>query len=115
CLMVLNTTYFMSQEKTGDAFHLFKLHLLHLAAGLAMLSALSQFSLRGLRRLVFPLLIVSVAMLIMLYIPGWGIGRGGARRWLRLGPYVCEPVELVKLALVFFLADFLSKRQERIR
>ena len=30
CLMVLNTTYFMSQEKTGDAFHFFKLHLLHL-------------------------------------------------------------------------------------
>jgi cell division protein FtsW len=115
CLMVLNTTYFMSQEKTGDAFHFFKLHLLHLGAGLAMLIALSQFSLRGLRRLVFPLLMVSVAMLIMLYVPGLGIVRGGARRWLRLGPYVCEPVELVKLALVFFLADFLSGRQERMR
>jgi cell division protein FtsW len=115
CLMVLNTTYFMSQEKTGDAFHFFKLHLLHLGAGLALLIALSQFSLRGLRRLVFPLLMVSVAMLIMLYVPGLGIVRGGARRWLQLGRYVCEPVELVKLALVFFLADFLSRRQERMR
>ena len=89
CLMVLNTTYFMSQEKTGDAFHFFKLHLLHLAVGLAMLIALSQFSLRGLRRLVFPLLVISVAMLVMLYVPGLGMVRGGARRWLRLGPYVC--------------------------
>ncbi len=115
CLMVLNTTYFMSQEKTGDAFHFFKLHLLHLGVGLAMLMALSQFSLRGLRRLVFPLLIVSVAMLIMLYVPGLGIVHGGARRWLRLGPYVCEPVEFAKLAVVFFLAEFLSKRQERMR
>ncbi len=115
CLMVLNTTYFMSQEKTGDAFHFFKLHLLHFGVGLAMLMALSQFSLRGLRRLVFPLLIVSVAMLIMLYVPGLGIVHGGARRWLRLGPYVCEPVEFAKLAVVFFLAEFLSKRQERMR
>ncbi len=115
CLMVLNTTYFMSQEKTGDAFHFFKLHLLHLAFGLAMLIALSQFSLRGLRRLVFPLLVTSIAMLIMLYIPGLGMVRGGARRWLRLGPYVCEPVEFVKLAVVFFLAEFLSRRQERMR
>jgi cell division protein FtsW len=115
CLMVLNTTYFMSQEKTGDAFHFFKLHLLHLAVGLAMLMALSQFSLRGLRRLVFPLLVISVAMLLMLYIPHLGMVRGGARRWLKLGPYVCEPVEFAKLALVFFLADFLSKRQDRIR
>ncbi len=115
CLMVLNTTYFMSQEKTGDAFHFFKLHLLHLAVGLAMLIALSQFSLRGLRRLVFPLLVISVAMLILLYVPHLGIVRGGARRWLRLGPYVCEPVEFVKLAVVFFLAEFLSRRQERMR
>ena len=115
CLMVLNTTYFMSQEKTGDAFHFFKLHLLHLAVGLALLIALSQFSLRGLRRLVFPLLIISVAMLLLLYVPHLGMVRGGARRWLRLGPYVCEPVEFAKLALVFFLADFLSKRQERMR
>ena len=115
CLMVLNTTYFMSQEKTGDAFHFFKLHLLHLAVGLLMLMVLSQFSLRGLRRLVLPLLVISVAMLLMLYVPHLGIVRGGARRWLRLGPYVCEPVEFAKLALVFFLADFLSKRQERMR
>ena len=115
CLMVLNTTYFMSQEKTGDAFHFFKLHLLHLAVGLAMLIALSQFSLRGLRRLVFPLLVISVAMLVMLYVPGLGMVRGGARRWLRLGPYVCEPVEFVKLAVVFFLAEFLSRRRERMR
>ena len=115
CLMVLNTTYFMSQEKTGDAFHFFKLHLLHLGVGLAMLMALSQFSLRGLRRLVFPLLVISIAMLLLLYVPHLGIVRGGARRWLRLGPYVCEPVEFAKLALVFFLADFLSKRQERMR
>ena len=60
CLMVLNTTYFMSQEKTGDAFHFFKLHLLHLGVGLVMLMLLSQFSLRGLRRLVIPLLVIVV-------------------------------------------------------
>jgi|HubBroStandDraft_1064217.scaffolds.fasta_scaffold100488_2 cell division protein FtsW len=115
CLMVLNTTYFMSQEKTGDAFHFFKLHLLHLGVGALMLMLLSQFSLRGLRRLVFPFLVVSCLMLLLLHVSGLGIMRGGARRWLRLGPYICEPVEFVKLAVVFFLADFLSKREDRIR
>jgi cell division protein FtsW len=76
---------------------------------------LSQFSLTGLRRLVIPLAVLSIVMLIALYIPGLGLVRGGARRWLRIGPVVTEPSELVKFALVFFLADFLSKRQERMR
>jgi cell division protein FtsW len=111
-LMVLNTTYFLGQEKTGDPFHFFKLQLLHIVAGLVVLIALSQFSLAGLRRLVMPLMIVAVTLLILVWIPGLGVVRGGARRWVRLGPVLAEPSELVKFAVVFFLADFLAKRQE---
>jgi len=111
-LMVLNTTYFLGQEKTGDPFHFFKLHLLHVAVGLAVLAALSQLSLNGLRRLAIPLIIVAVALLILMWVPGVGVVRGGARRWVRLGPVLAEPSELVKFAVVFFLADFLAKRQD---
>ncbi|MGB3552553.1 MAG: putative lipid II flippase FtsW [Candidatus Binatus sp.] len=114
-LMVLNTTYFLGIEKRGDAFHFFKLHLAHIAVGFVILTLLSQFSLAGLRRIVMPLFIVSLVMLVLLYVPGLGLMKGGARRWLRLGPVVAEPSELVKFALVFFLAKFLSKRQDRIR
>ena len=114
-LMVLNTTYFLGLEKTGDAFHFFKLHLAHIAVGFVLLMLLSQFSLAGLRRIVLPLFVISLVMLVLLYVPGLGLVRGGARRWLRLGPVIAEPSELVKFALVFFLAEFLSGRQERIR
>src|SRR5882757_1566829 len=114
-LMVLNTTYFLGIEKKGDAFHFFKLHLAHIVAGFAILILLSQFSLAGLRRIVMPIFIASVVMLVLLYVPGLGLMKGGARRWLRMGPIIAEPSELVKFALVFFLAHFLSKRQERIR
>jgi cell division protein FtsW len=114
-LMVLNTTYFLGLEKTGDAFHYFKLHIAHIAVGLAALAILSQFSITGLRRLVTPLAVLSVAMLVALHIPGLGQMRGGARRWLRMGPVVTEPCEVVKFALVFFLADYLSRRQELLR
>jgi cell division protein FtsW len=34
---------------------------------------------------------------------------------VRLGPLVAEPSELLKLGLVFFLADFLSRREARMR
>ncbi len=111
-LMVLNTTYFLGQEKTGDPFHFFKLQVLHVVIGFVVLAALSQFSLAGLRRLVMPLMIVAVALLILVWVPGFGVVRGGARRWVHLGPVLAEPSELVKFAVVFFLADFLAKRQD---
>jgi cell division protein FtsW len=113
-LMALDTTYFLSQAKTGDGFHFFKLHVAHIAAGLGLCLLLSQFSLAGLRRLVLPFGLGAIALSIMVWIPGLGITRGGARRWVRLGPLLAEPSELVKLALVFFLAAYFAKRRERM-
>ncbi|HKN01619.1 MAG TPA: putative lipid II flippase FtsW [Candidatus Binataceae bacterium] len=114
-LMVLNTTYFLGLAKNGDPFHYFKLHLARIIAGMFVMILLSQFSLTGLRRLVVPLTVISLVMLVLVYVPGLGLVRGGARRWLRLGPAIIEPSEFVKLALVFLLADFFSKRADRMR
>jgi cell division protein FtsW len=113
-LMVLNTTYFLSQTKTGDAFHFFKAHLVHIVIGVVVCGLLSQFSLSGLRRLALPLALLSCALLVAIWIPGLGMSRGGARRWVRLGPLLIEPSELLKLGLVFFLADLLSRRIDRL-
>lgn len=114
-LMVLNTTYFIGRAKTGDAFYFFDAQLAHIAAGLIVGAILSQFSLAGLRRLAAPLALVASAMMVAGWIPGVGLVRGGARRWVRLGPLLAEPSELVKFAMVFFLADQLAWRGVRVR
>ena len=114
-LMVLDTTYFLGQEKTGDPFHFFKLHLIHIAAGILACALFSQFSLSGLRRLALPLALAALTLLVAVWIPGMGVVRGGARRWVHLGPTLAEPSEMVKLALVFFLADLLAKHQDRMQ
>jgi cell division protein FtsW len=114
-LMVLNTTYFLGRANTGDGFHFFKAQLMHIAEGIVLAALLSQFSLAGLRRLAAPLAILSSAMMVAVLIPGVGLVRGGARRWIRLGPQVVEPSEFLKVAVVFFLADLLARRGARIR
>ncbi len=113
-LMVLNTTYFMSAQSSGSPFLYFKRQLVNIALGTVALVVLSSFSLRGLRRLAVPMMLAAVIMMAALWVPGLGLVRGGARRWLRLGPVVAEPSELLKLAMVFFLARFLSNREERM-
>jgi len=59
------------------------------------------------------LLILAIALLVLVLIPGVGVERHGVRRWLDLAPgpvYVSfQPSELAKWALVFFLAAFVDK------
>ena len=114
-LMALNTTYFLALQKTGDPFYFFKRHVIYLCVGLAVLGVLSQFSLAGLKRLVTPMLVIAIIALLLTYVPGIGITKSGAQRWLKIGPLVGQPSELAKLAVVFFLADFLASRGERMR
>lgn len=114
-MMVLDTTYFLGLEKTGNPFYFFERQLLNLAVGIAVMALMAQFSVQGLRRIAFPLMILAALMLLAVWVPGLGVVRGGARRWLRAGPILIEPSELVKLATVFFLARYLSIYEEKIR
>jgi cell division protein FtsW len=113
-MMVLNTTYFLGLEKTGNPFYFFERQLFNLAVGLVVMTVAAQLSLRGLRAIAFPLMVAAVVMCVAVWIPGLGIVRGGARRWIRLGPVLLEPSEILKLAATFFLARYLSQYQDKL-
>ena len=65
------------------------------------------------------LLLITGACLVAVLVPGIGLERNGARRWLPLGPpdsgINFQPSELAKLGLVVFLAAFLAQRGPRVR
>lgn len=69
---------------------------------------------RWLRRAAYPLLFVTVIMLIAT-VAGKGHTAGGAARWLSLGFFRVQPAEIAKLALILWLADSLAKKREQIR
>lgn len=84
------------------------------AAGLVVMFALARFDYRALRKLTYPILIVSVGLLA---VPALGFGRraGGAARWIEVGPVNIQPSEMAKVALILWLAYSLSKKSDRIR
>ncbi|MDP9280731.1 MAG: putative lipid II flippase FtsW [Chloroflexota bacterium] len=66
------------------------------------------------RVLALPLLVVAVALLAAVLVPGIGTTVNGAARWLRVGPVGIQPAELAKLALILYLAFWLGARRDRI-
>ncbi len=72
-----------------------------------------------LRSLTSYLLVLSLALLIIVLIPGLGTEINRARRWLRIiiGPVVIsfQPSELAKWSIVFFLAAFCDKFGDEIK
>lgn len=63
--------------------------------------------------LSLPLILGNMALLVLVLLVGPEIN--GAQRWLMIGSYQFQPAELTKLAMIFYMADFLSRRGEKIR
>jgi cell division protein FtsW len=84
------------------------------ALGVAAMFVASRVDYRLLRFLAVPLLLLAVALLGAVLIPGVGVTAGGATRWLRFGGFGLQPAELAKLALIVYLATWLGGKREQI-
>ena len=58
---------------------------------------------------------VSVALLLLVLVPGIGTRVNGAQRWLRYGPLSLQPSELAKIALPLFVCRQICRRRARLR
>jgi cell division protein FtsW len=100
----------------GNGTTEFVRYLVFAAIGLVAMYVLER---RGMvllnQRLVNLLLAGSFALLLLVLIPHFGVQVNGARRWFAAGPIQFQPSELMKLALVLYVARYLADHPKRIR
>ncbi|AKF07300.1 Cell division protein FtsW [Sandaracinus amylolyticus] len=85
-------------------------------AGIALpvMIVVSRIDYHLLRPLTYPILGVTIALLVYVAL-GFGHSAGGAARWIAIGPFHVQPAEVAKVAMILWLAYSLSKKQEAIR
>ncbi len=60
-------------------------------------------------------LILTVALLVLVFIPHIGVSSGGAARWINIGRFTVQPEELAKLLFIMYLAAWLSSSRNDSR
>ncbi|MDR1788530.1 MAG: putative lipid II flippase FtsW [Treponema sp.] len=81
-------------------------------AGLALFALASKAPLDWLRRAVGPLVIGTMFLCALTFVPGVGMLKNGAARWIRIGSWSYQPSELVKLCLPIYLAHIFAKKED---
>jgi cell division protein FtsW len=91
----------------------------YLAFGSLGLAAMLVLERRGLSLLTPQIcrlmLLGSFALLLLVLVPGFGVSFNGARRWFAAGPIQFQPSEVMKLALVLYVARYLADHPKRMR
>lgn len=109
-LLVCSASSAVSRELCGDSYHFFKMQSLWCLISLMAMIFTMLFNYQNYQRLAWLLLAVSGVLLALVYVPGVGIKRGGSTRWIGIGGFSFQPVELAKLALIIYIAQFLSRK-----
>ncbi len=111
-LMVMSASSDLAELRYHDAYYFLKKQGLALGVGLLIMVSCLFIKTSLLKAQVYPLLMLSVTLLILVFVPGLGRAAGGATSWLRLGGFSIQPSELAKLSLCLYLAYSMAKNRE---
>lgn len=116
-VMMYSVSPILSHKLTGsaDRNYYFLNQIKYVAIGLVVWGAAAAISYDRWRRWAPRMLLVALIGLVALLIPGLSHSSHGATRWLDLGPLSVQPAEIVKVALILYLATWFERRQEDLK
>jgi len=112
--VLFSASYPHAQALFQDPYHFLRRQLLWILIGTLAAIIAAQVPLELVRRSIPALVVVAFVLMVLTLVPGVSVPVQGARRWLFLFGISFEPSELVKLAVVLYLASILSKKQDRM-
>ena len=113
--MIYSSSSIYAWERYKDGFFFLKRHLVFLIIGAVLTFLAMSIDYRILRRWAMPLMASSLFLLILVLIPGIGREVSGANRWFRFKFISFQPSELANIALIIYIADFITRKENQIR
>ena len=113
--MVYSASCYSAEYRYKNQFFFLYKQLFGVALGIFALVFFSFFDYHLLKKFRYWILGVSVILLILVFVPGFGVQSYGANRWVNLLGISIQPSEIAKFALVLFLAYYLSEKHDKIK
>ncbi len=111
-VMIYSASSYTAQLKFDNASYFMTRQLMIAVAGLFGAIVLSKMDYHWYARFALLAYVVSLALMVAVSIFGREVN--GKKRWLQIGPVSFQPTELVKIALIVFLAAVITQMGRKI-
>jgi len=98
----------------NDSLYFVKRQSINMVIGFILLIIIASVNLEIVRKHLPKIIVFTLILSILPFFPGIGISKNGAARWIGIGSATFQPSELVKLVIVFFLANLFAKKHNRL-
>ncbi|MCL2846821.1 MAG: putative lipid II flippase FtsW [Firmicutes bacterium] len=113
-MMVYSASWYNADFYFNDRFHFFRRQLIGLVLGILMIALTYHLDHQIYRRRAWLIFGGAVVLLLLVFVPGLGIERLGAQRWIGIGGFTMQPSEVAKFAFVIFAAYIASKKNDQL-
>ncbi len=114
-LVVYSSSFALGLLAFNNANYFVARQAMMAALGLGLMVALMRIDYHWLSKVSPLLMLGAIALLIAVLVPGVGLERNGAARWIALGPLPpLQPSEFAKLALIIYVSAWLAKKREYV-
>lgn len=113
--MVLSASFPSAYYEKGNPLYYFIRQAIFAVMGFGAMLLIGRINYQRFRALAKPLLGLSLILLMLVLVPGVGITRNSATRWLGVGSQTFQPSEIAKMAVVLYFADSISKKRDKMR
>ncbi|MCB1180880.1 MAG: cell division protein FtsW [Chlamydiia bacterium] len=116
-MMVFNTSsaFILDRFLDTSLHHALIRQMLYAVIGLICGFVVLRVGADNLIRLGIPLFVLTLFLLLLVYVPGVGHMRNGARRWVGVGGFSFQPSEFAKFVLpLTFLALFFQQAERKV-
>jgi len=110
----LTVLYSAGGSSHGFLGNYFTRQLVWLTLALGVGFVAFRFGVERLRIVVWPIVVLSLGLLVAVLVPGVGVEVNGARRWIEMGPFRAQPSEFAKIGFLCLLAWYVAKVGRRM-
>ena len=109
--IISSASVVISEKNFGITYAYTIRQLAYVAIGLASAFLFLNTPVRFWKRIALPMLLFSLFLLALVFMPGVGFESGGANRWIRLPFMTFQPAEILKFSLIVYLSGWLSSQK----
>ncbi|MGB9600373.1 MAG: FtsW/RodA/SpoVE family cell cycle protein, partial [Myxococcota bacterium] len=95
-VFIYSSSSVYSYKQFGYSEYFLYKHLIYVLLGLFGMIVFSRIDYGFYKRHPYLIIVVCILLVLSVYIPGIGVVKNGARRWLNLGIITFQPSELLK-------------------
>jgi cell division protein FtsW len=111
-MMIYSASSYRAQDKFGDPMYFLKRQAVIALAGFVCMVLISMVDYHTWLKFSLPAYAISLVLMILVFVIGKEYN--GQKRWISFGPVSFQPTELVKIALIMYLAVYITNMGDEI-